>query len=80
MLPERLALADVADMYFHYRHLAVLYCIAQRYARMRVPACVQYYSVAIKVLNRIDQVAFVVRLEAVCLNSALLCAVFDEFQ
>ena len=61
-MPERFPFCDVADMHFHDRQSAVLYCVTERYARMRVPACVQYDTVSLKVLNPVDQVAFVVRL------------------
>ena len=61
-MAEGLTLGDVAYMHFHNGLVAFLHGVSQRHARVRVPACVEDYSVALEGLYLINQVAFVVRL------------------
>lgn len=63
VLPERLARLDVAYMHLYHGYLTFLYRIAQRHTRMTVPTGIQHYSVTVKRLYLINQVAFVIRLK-----------------
>lgn len=59
-LPEGFAFRDIADVYFHHGHFAVFHRIPQRHACMRVPACIQHDTIALKSLYLINQIAFVI--------------------
>ena len=61
-LPEGFTLGDIAYMHLHHRYLAFLHHIAQRYARMTVPACVEDDAVSFEVLDPINEVALMIGL------------------